>query len=132
MNISIDALQLHLAVRQNTLQPKSRLIENDDLRSAKDNVRMTISQIKQGLTKHDVQARWEQLFDLWPSMVVTGLLTEVRSSSGNRFGASTKESLISLGVAVTKVQQILRIQDAQKRRKAQEQLEECKNPGQTN
>lgn len=132
MNISIDALQLHLAIRQNTLQPRTRWIDNDDLRSAKDNVRMIVSQIKQGLTKHDAQARWLQLVDLWPSMTVTDLLTELRSSSGNRFGAGTKESLISLGVAVTKVQQLLRIQDAQKRNKAQEQLEECKNPGHTN
>ena len=132
MDASIDALQLHVKDQQNASQPMVRRIENDDLRPAKDNVKMIVGQVKQDLATHDPQAKWLQLVNLWPHMAVTDLLTELRSTSGNTFGAGTKEALVSLGVAVTKLQQMLRIQDAQKRRKDQQQHQEYVNRGHTN
>lgn len=132
MDTSINALHLHVASQQNEPQPMIRQIENDDLRPAKDSVRMIANQIRQSLATYDVQAKWLRQVDLGPSMTLTDLLTELRSSSGNTFGAGTKEMLISLGMAVTRLQQMLRIQDAQKRHKVQQQREECSNGGHTN
>ncbi|KAJ8110852.1 hypothetical protein OPT61_g6407 [Boeremia exigua] len=132
MDASIDALEMHLKEQQHASQPIASWIAPDDLRIAKDNVGMIVEQIKQGLSAHDPQAKWLQMVDLWPNMTATALLTELRSSSDNTFGSGTKEALVTLGVAITKLQQMLRIYDAQKRQKNQQQREECSNRGHTN
>lgn len=132
MNISIDALQLHLKAQQNVPRSMPRWISPDDLRLTKDNVKVNLDQIQQGLATHFLQAGWLQLVDLWPSVTILDLLTELRSTSSNIFGKGTKEAVVSLGVAVTKHQQSLRIYDAQKRRKDQQRDSELANPGHTN
>lgn len=132
MESSIDALGLHIESQQNMSQPAIGWITNDDLRIAKDNIGMIIERVKQGLTANDPQAKWLQLVDLWPNTTAADLLTELRSSAGHTFGSGTKEALVSMGVAVTKLQQLLRIQDAQKRRKDLQRREECINRGHTN
>ena len=132
MEQSIDALQLHMKSQHNANHLVTRLVGNSDLRPAKDKVKKIVEQIKNGLTAHDPRAKWLQLVDLWPSMTVTNLLTELRSISGNVLGTGTKEALVSLGVAVTKLQQLLRIHDAQKRKKYQQEREEFTNRGHTN
>ncbi|KAF2623830.1 hypothetical protein BU25DRAFT_399960 [Macroventuria anomochaeta] len=132
MDASIDALQLHVKNQQKPTQLINRWIGNDDLRPAKYNVKMIVEEVSQGLATQDPQAKWLQLVDLWPKMTATDLLTELRSISGNTFGSGTKEALVSLGVAVTKLQQMLRIQDAQKKQKEQQRREECANRGHTN
>lgn len=93
---------------------------------------MIVDEVRQDLATQDPQARWLQLVDLWPAMTVADLLTELRTTSDNSFGYGTKEALVSLGLAVTKLQQMLRIQDAQKRCKAQQLREEWANCGHTN
>lgn len=132
MDASIDALQLRLKTQQNSVQPTGRWITAEDLRSARQNVTAIVDDIRHALCAQDPQAKWLQLVELWPKMKVTELLTELRSTSGNVFGAGTKETLVSLGVAVTKLQQMLRIHDAQKRQKVQQQRDEWANPGHTN
>ncbi|XPS95694.1 hypothetical protein M3J09_004979 [Ascochyta lentis] len=132
MDASIDALQLHVRDQQQAAQPVSRWINAENLRPAKDSVRTVVEEIRYALAMHDPQARWLQQVELWPKMTVTELLTELRSTSGNNFGAGTKEALVSLGVAVTKLQQMLRIQDAQKRYKDKQQHDEWANTGHTN
>jgi hypothetical protein len=132
MNSSIDALQLHLKTQQESLKPIARWIVSDDIRLARDNVRTIVDHIKQGLAAHHPQAKWLQLVDLWPIVTVTDLLTELRSTSETTFGNGTKETLVKLGVAVTEQQQLLRIQDAQKRNKDQQQHSELANRGHAN
>ncbi|KAJ4352792.1 hypothetical protein N0V95_003954 [Ascochyta clinopodiicola] len=132
MDASIDALQLHVKHQQQTPQPFSRWLTADDIRPAKDNVRTIVEGFRYTLAMQDPQAKWLQEVGLWPKLTATELLTELRSTSGNTFGAGTKEALVSLGVAVTKLQQTLRIQDAQKRHKDKQQQDEWANPGHTN
>lgn len=132
METSINALQLHLKCQQKTVQSIDRCINTDDLQSAKDNIKLILDEIRCVLASHDPQAKWLQMVDLWPRMTATELLTELRTTSGNSFGMGTKETLVSLGIAVTKLQQLLRIQDAQKRRKYQQQRDEVANSGHTN
>lgn len=132
METSIDALQVHLKREQKTFQTTTRWINNEDLQPAKDNIKLIAERIKSVLVGHDPQAKWLQLVDLWPNMTATALLTELRTTSENTFGIGTKEALVSLGIAVTKFQQLLRIQDAQKRRKEQQRLDELANNGHTN
>jgi hypothetical protein len=129
---SIDSLQLHLETQQESPKPIAHWIRSDDIRLARDNVRTIVDHIKQGLAAHHPQAKWLQLVDLWPMATVIDLLTELRSTSGTVFGNGTKETLVKLGVAVTKQQQLLRIQDAQKRNKDQQQHSELANTGHSN
>lgn len=132
LDTSIDALQLHLKTQQESPKPISRWIGSDDIRLARDNVRTIVDHIKQGLAAHHPQAKWLQLVDLWPIVTVIDLLTELRSTAETTFGNGTKEILVELGVAVTKQQQLLRIQDAQKRNKDQQQHLELANEGHKN
>ena len=127
LSVSIDALQLHLKAQQESPKPIAHWIGSDGIRLARDNVRTIVDHIKQELAAHHPQAKWLQLVDLWPIVTVTDLLTELRSTSGTTFGNGTKETLVKLGVAVTKQQQLLRIQDAQKRNKDQQQHSELAN-----
>lgn len=132
MDTSLDALQLYLKTQQESPKPLAHWIGSYDIRLARDNVRMILDHIKQGLAAHHPQAKWLQLVDLWPIVTVTDLLTELRSTLGTTFGNGTKEILVKLGVAVTKQQQLLRIQDAQKRNKDQQQHLELANEGHRN
>ncbi|KAF1931308.1 uncharacterized protein M421DRAFT_56909 [Didymella exigua CBS 183.55] len=132
MEASVDALQLHLKCQQKAVHITTRWIGSDELQLAKDAVRLIIEEIKAELAGHDPQAKWLRMVDLWPKMTITGLLTELRTTSGNYFGAGTKDALVSLGIAVTKFQQLLRIQDSRKRNKDQQQREELSNVGHTN
>lgn len=132
MDASIDALQIHLKKQYDTARPHGRWIQAEDLRPAKEQVSAILEELKKTLATHDPQAKWLQQVDLWPKITIIELLTELRSTSGNVFGAGTKEALVSLGVSVTKLQQMLRIHDAQKRNKDQEQRDELANPGHTN
>lgn len=132
MDTSLDALQLYLKTQQESPKPLAHWIGSYDIRLARDNVRMILDHIKQGLAAHHPQAKWLQLVDLWPIVTVTDLLTELRSTLATTFGNGTKEILVKLGVAVTKQQQLLRIQDAQKRNKDQRQHLELANEGHRN
>lgn len=132
LETSIDALQLHLKRRQTAIQTTTRYIGPLDLQPAKDGVRMLTEEIVAALTSQNPQAKWLRMVDLGPKMTATELLTELRTTSGNTFGVGTKEALVSLGIAVTKLQQLLRIQDAQKRQKDQQQRDELANSGHVN
>ena len=132
MAASIDALQVHVKTQHNVTQTVNHGITADEIRPMKDSVKIIAEGIGSALATHDPQAKWLQLVDLWPKMTVAGLLTELRVTAGNVFGTGTKEALVSLGVAVTKLQQMLRIEDAQKRRKDERQRDEWSNSGHTN
>jgi hypothetical protein len=88
--------------------------------------------IRNNLHSNDPQAKWLQKVDLGPKMTTVELLTELRAISGTSFGKGTKEAVVAFGIAVSKYQRLLRIQDAQKRGKKQQEREEWANEGHTN
>jgi hypothetical protein len=129
---SVHALSEHLAkppVTQETFNPAKL---SSDVSRAREAVRIQSDRIRGALMKADSRTRWLESVDLWPNMTLTTLLSELRSTSGVRFGAGVKETLVNLGLAVTKYQRLLRIQDAVQRERRQQILDERENVGHTN
>jgi hypothetical protein len=91
-----------------------------------------LENIRSSLQNYDPQAKWLQMADVWPRLTTIELLTELRTTSGTTFGTGTKEAIVSFGVAISMLQQLLRIQDAQKRCKEQQERDEWENRGHNN
>ncbi|KAA8623344.1 DUF3638 multi-domain protein [Pyrenophora tritici-repentis] len=132
MNESIDALQKHLTSKRSTAHHSYSRISPEEIDSAKNAVRSIANHIRYTLQASDPQARWLQMVDLWPKMTTVELLSELRVTSSNRFPAGTKKALVDFGLAICRHQRLLRIQDAQKRCKEQQQQDEWSNEGHGN
>ncbi|KAF2848356.1 hypothetical protein T440DRAFT_509489 [Plenodomus tracheiphilus IPT5] len=132
LETSIDALERHLAnndERTHAVYPRVGL---DEIRLAKDRVSAVANHVRGSLQAMNPQAKWLQLVDLWPRTTMVELLSQLRTTSGTIFGKGAKEALAELGLAITQWQRLLRIQDAQKRKKKQQEQDEWANGGHTN
>ncbi|KAK0726366.1 hypothetical protein B0T21DRAFT_453008 [Apiosordaria backusii] len=54
---------------------------------------------------------WLRVGGLWPAMTTTALLEQLRSTSNARFGTGMRQGLINLGLALTKLQREMRLND---------------------
>ncbi|KAF2267772.1 hypothetical protein CC78DRAFT_591207 [Lojkania enalia] len=88
--------------------------------------------IRQTLKNGDARARWLELARIWPNMSPIALLTELSSTYQVTFGDGSKEALISLGVAITNYQRLLRINDALLKNRQQQLHDERNNRGHQN
>lgn len=130
--VSIDALQKHVSSRKNMGQVTRYDINTSAIRPAKDYVTNTAEHVRRTLRLKHPQAKWLQAVGLWPKMTTVDLLTELRSTSTAIFGKGAKEALVAFELAVSRWQHLLRIQDAQKRFKKQQERDEWDNQGHTN
>lgn len=94
--------------------------------------RMIMEQMRGALRRQDAPAKWLDLVGLWPRVTIRTLLSELRSTSGARFGVGVKKTLIDLGLAITRCQRLLRIQRASSNGRSQQLSEERVNAGHTN
>jgi hypothetical protein len=132
MDASIDALQKHISHVQYTTHSTHAQITTEGIVLSRDSVTAVVEDIRISLQNHDPQARWLQMVDAWPRLTTVELLTELRISSGTTFGTGTKEAIVAFGVALSRLQRLLRIQDAQKRGKKQQERDEWANEGHSN
>lgn len=132
MNASIDALQKRLSYVQHTTHGTYPQITTENIISARDSATAVVERIRNALQQHDPQAKWLQLADTWPRLTTVELLTALRVGSSTTFGTGTKEAMIAFGVAVSRLQRLLRIQDARKRGKYQQERDEWANEGHSN
>lgn len=77
-------------------------------------------------------ANWLQSGNLWPCLSPMALLEHLRSVAGCEFGPNMKEALITYGLAITRVQQLFRMQEEFQKGDATKLWQECNNPGHTN
>jgi hypothetical protein len=77
-------------------------------------------------------AYWLQQAGLWPCIRAVTLLESLRSTAICKFGRGMKENLILYACAITKLQRLLRIQDAHQKKINQRVLEESENVGHSN
>jgi len=89
-----------------------------------------LEHLQKALTKNDRRAYWLQQCRLWPKMDLITLLEQLSSQS--IFGSGTKEALVDLGVAVTALQRLLRIEDALSKGNTQQFIDERLNLGHQN
>ena len=129
---SVEALAGHLARPDTPQEPFNPTKLNNDIFHARESLRLLLEQIRNALQKGDARARWLNLVGLWPRVTATTLLTELRSTSGVCFGAGVKETLVNLGLAITKYQRLLRLDDAIHKERRQQILDESENVGHAN
>ncbi|KAF1837673.1 hypothetical protein BDW02DRAFT_107422 [Decorospora gaudefroyi] len=132
LETSINALQKHISTKKETHHITCPLISTDEIIAARDGAAAAAEKIRRALSAKDPQAKWLQKVDSWHQMTTVELLTELRTTSGTMFGKGTKEALVEFGLAISRWQHLLRISDAQKRRKDQQQRDEWGNEGHTN
>ncbi|CAN9475149.1 unnamed protein product [Alternaria alternata] len=130
MDVSIDALQKHVLHARDTAHITFPQVTTADILPAKDVMAAAADRIRCSL--QDPQAKWLQMADAYHKLTTIELLTELRTTAGTAFGAGMKEALVAFGVAVNKLQRLLRIQDAQKRWKKQQERDEWANKGHGN
>ncbi|KAL1792497.1 hypothetical protein ACET3X_009004 [Alternaria dauci] len=130
MDASIDALQKHVLHAQDTAHVTFPQITTADILPAKDLIAAAADHILCSL--QDPQAKWLQMADAYHKFTTIELLRELRMTAGTTFGTGMKEALVAFGVAVSKLQRLLRIQDAQKRCKSQQERDEWANKGHGN
>ena len=129
---SIKALTAFLAQPEAVQEPFNPLKLSNALSAAKDALHVLLEQIRNALQRGDPRARWLSMAGLWPKVTPVTLLTELRSTSGVQFGATVKETLVALGLAITKYQRLLRIKDANDKGRHQQLLDESEHIGHTN
>jgi hypothetical protein len=128
LEASIDALAEHLSKPEVPQNPYNPTKQSADLFNAKKSCSQELQQFRNALLKDDTPAEWLSMVGLWPRVTVTTVLTELRSTSGVKFGVGVKETLIELGLTITKYQRLLRINDAilkERRHQLHDELENC-------
>ena len=77
--------------------------------------------------------KWLHLGQLWPNVVTSDLIPLIGSTRiGIHFGPGMREAIISLGVAITKLQRLKRLNDLASRKDDIRYSEEFQNLGHTN
>ena len=88
--------------------------------------------ICQAFEREEPSRLWLQRGGIWLFPTRLSVLDSLRSTFGLPIGKSMKEAIIKFSVSIIKWQRLLRIQDAQRRRKHLQFEEELENPGHTN
>ena len=132
LGTSIDALEEYLKGKSHEFHATYRQIVSADIGAAKYHVIAVAGRIQESLRANYPQAKWLQSVDLWPRSTNVELLSQLQISSINSFGEVFKGKLVALGLAITRLQHLLRLQDAQKRRRNQQEKDEWANQGHTN
>lgn len=84
------------------------------------------------LKKDEPGAPWLTTAGIWPMASRVSLLEALRSTNVTPLTRSMRSAIIRLGLAITQLQRLLRIQDASRRGKTQQLEDEVKNSGHTN
>lgn len=100
---------------------KARVTMNDQL-----------DRFRNALSANDDRFQWLQLGSLWPCTTLESILEQLRSRFDHQFGDQMKEGLVSLGILVTTLQRLLRINHAQLKGDRHKMLEEWRNTGHEN
>jgi len=128
---SIDALVKHSNHARIMPHPNTPILQQD-IASAQSSCHAMLNNITKSLEHSDSRAIWLKYAGLWPKVTRFSLLTELRSTSPALFGVGMKEAILDLGLAITTLQRLLRIQDALRRNKHQILQDELANAGHTN
>ncbi|OAP60693.1 hypothetical protein AYL99_05695 [Fonsecaea erecta] len=82
--------------------------------------------------KDEPGAPWLHAVGLWPLTTYVSVLETLRSTSSVPLTSSMRAAVVDFGVAVTRLQRFLRMQDASLRKKIQHLDDELKNSGHSN
>jgi hypothetical protein len=134
-DLSQSLVALHL--NQNSLQKKLDQVNSAELPSlisrSQGEIKARLDRFRQLFESRDPEnAYWMQQAELWPCIRAVTLLESLRSTAVCKFGGGMKGILIAYACAITKLQRLLRIQDAHQKNNNQRVLEESENVGHLN
>jgi hypothetical protein len=129
---SIKAFVDHLAKPEDYQEPFNPTKLSNDLFTAKGSFALMLENIRNSLLRGDARAKWLNAVGLWPKVTARSLLSALCTTSGTSFGAGVKEALVELGVAITKYQRLIRLDDAIQKQRQQQIVDERENIGHTN
>jgi hypothetical protein len=104
----------------------------DRIKKAWKSVNDRFDSIQKALAAEDERFQWLQMGNLWPCTTTVTVLEQLRSGYNHSFGNSMKEAIVSYGIQVTTLQQLLRIKDAQLTERRSKVFEEVANAGHEN
>ncbi|KIX98277.1 uncharacterized protein Z520_05578 [Fonsecaea multimorphosa CBS 102226] len=129
---SISALEGYRA-RPVEVMPSCDMRQLDRfIADAENSVSSQFAMLMQAFQKDEPGALWLQAVGLWPLTTYVSVLETLRSTSSVPLTVSMRAAVVDFGVAITRLQRFLRIQDASRRNKVQLLQDELKNPGHTN
>jgi hypothetical protein len=99
---------------------------------AKDTVDLQMGRLVRATKKDEPGAIWLEAAGLWPTTSRGTVLETLRSTGHVIMTSSMRTAVTRLGLTITHLQRLLRIQDAYRRGKAQQLDDELKNLGHTN
>ncbi|KAH0847151.1 hypothetical protein FOPE_00007 [Fonsecaea pedrosoi] len=82
--------------------------------------------------KNEPGAMWLEMAGLWPPLSRVCVLETLRSIDPTPMTPSMRRAIIALGLEISQIQRLLRIQDANRRGRTQQVEEEVRNSGHTN
>jgi hypothetical protein len=103
-----------------------------DIAYAQSVVRQQFDALCRAFEIDDHRFTWLQKGGLWPSVTPVSLLESLRATSICVFGDRMKRCLVEYGLAITRMQQLFRIEDAFQQKKTQKLYDELDNPGHEN
>lgn len=83
-----------------------------EIRKARAIVRKHHTRIAESLSRGDSRFRWLSQANLWPCMTPITVLEQLRSTSRHKLGSNMRDSLISYGLEIVKLQQLIRMKGA--------------------
>ncbi|KAI1753021.1 hypothetical protein F4782DRAFT_95691 [Xylaria castorea] len=135
-----DLRQSLMAFENMAKQPESRVMDavpnfvmlNAAIEHTKARVRDTQIAINTAFALHDDRNPWLEIGGIRPISTATELLKLLRSTAPFLFGSGMKEAIVSYGLAITKVQRLVRIHCALSRKNHQALHDELRNVGHEN
>ncbi|KAJ6256008.1 hypothetical protein Dda_9302 [Drechslerella dactyloides] len=102
------------------------------IEEARQRVAVVVDRIHRALEGEQCYMAWLKIGDLLPRTTIVALLETLRSCNKISFGQNMREALILLGVSVTDVQKLLRVEGYRLRNDTQRTAEEESNVGHQN
>lgn len=133
LKVSLNALK---ALHKTATQEENYSAPLFDIDAAIIKARQTVSHgfngISAAVAKSDARARWLQKGFLWPCLTPVSLLEQLRSTSKYTLASGMERSLFEYAISITRLQRLLRIDDARRRTQLQRLRDEQKNTGHEN
>ncbi|KAF3909914.1 hypothetical protein ABW21_db0200578 [Orbilia brochopaga] len=129
---SVAAFKMHSsrAISHNTMLMPLNI--GPRIEEACERLVMMLERIQRVLEREEPYMVWLKMAGLLPAITTVSLLETLRSCNKISFGPNMRESLILLGISITDVQQLMRVEGYRLKNDAQRTLEEESNSGHQN
>ncbi|KID60497.1 uncharacterized protein G6M90_00g066920 [Metarhizium brunneum] len=121
---TLELAMAGLALTTGSLEAEIAAVEKD--------LREKIILVENHLSSQDACYFWLEAGHLWPGDSLAAILEQLRLDNFKHLSLPLKKSLVQLGILVTKLQQLLRMQDAERCGDKKKLLEEKNSTGHSN